>query len=174
MHPFSILDIRALQTWGELLAQDKPQWTSSQKLLQLGVLHTKCQPYLVHRHYISQPHSEVVSDNFVEADLRLLNSVISKNNAHCVLALFALRIRNTMIRVYLRKFGQLNPRQSLDGSNTLSNIVSPRKSCKVSIVLRLNATTELSSLTASSTMSLLGLFLRSKIAVLKSFLSPPF
>ncbi len=81
-----------LQTRGGLLAQDKPQWTSSQKLLQLGVLHTKCQPYLVHRHYISQPHSEVVSDNFVEADLRLLNSVISKNNAHCVLALFALRI----------------------------------------------------------------------------------
>ena len=42
------------------------------------------------------------------------------------------------------------------------------------MVLRLRATTELSSLIASSTMSRLGLFLRSKIAVLKSFLSTPF
>jgi len=55
-------------------------------------LHAKYKAYLVHRHYISQPHSEVVSDNFVEANLRLLNSVISKDNADCVLTLFALRI----------------------------------------------------------------------------------
>lgn len=64
--------------------------------------------------------------------------------------------------------------QTFYGSSTLRSTVSPRKSCSVSMVLRLRATTELSSLTASSTMSRLGLFLRSKIAVLKSFLSAPF
>ena len=106
MHPFSILDVCALQTQWELLAQAKPYWTPRQELLQ--GLDAECQPYLVHRHYISQPHSEVVSDNFVEADLRLLNSVISKNNANCVLTLFALRICwNAMVRDYLEKIGQL-------------------------------------------------------------------
>ena len=42
------------------------------------------------------------------------------------------------------------------------------------MVLRFRATMELSSLTASSTISRLGDFLRSRIAVLKSFLSFPF
>ncbi len=42
------------------------------------------------------------------------------------------------------------------------------------MVLRFKATMELSSLTASSTISRLGDFLRSRIAVLKSFLSFPF
>lgn len=52
-------------------------------------------------------------------------------------------------------------------------IVSPRKSCSFSIVLGCIATTELSSLTASSTMSRLGDFFLSKIAVEKSLLAPP-
>jgi hypothetical protein len=42
------------------------------------------------------------------------------------------------------------------------------------MVLGCRATTELSSFTASSTTSLLGLFLRSRMAVLKSFLSTAF
>ena len=49
--------------------------------------------------------------------------------------------------------------------------MSPRNSCSVSMVLRLSATTELSSLTASSTTRRLGDFLRSRMAVLKSFFS---
>lgn len=49
--------------------------------------------------------------------------------------------------------------------------MSPRNSCSVSIVFRLSETTELSSLTASSTTRRLGDFLRSRMAVLKSFLS---
>ena len=60
------------------------------------------------------------------------------------------------------------------GSATFSRTVSPRKSCNASMVLRFRATIELSSLTASSTISRLGDFLRSRIAVLKSFLSFPF
>ena len=56
-------------------------------------------------------------------------------------------------------------------SLTFSSTVSPLKNCKASIVLMLRATTELSSLTASSTTSLFGDFLRSKMAVLKSFFS---
>jgi hypothetical protein len=51
---------------------------------------------------------------------------------------------------------------------TFRSTVSPLKSCSFSMVLGFSATTELSSLTASSTTSLLGLFLRSKMAVLKS------
>jgi len=49
-------------------------------------------------------------------------------------------------------------------------IVSPRKSWSFSIVAGCKATTELSSLTASSTISLFAAFFRSKIAVEKSFL----
>ena len=55
---------------------------------------------------------------------------------------------------------------------TLSRTVSPLNSCSASIVAVLRATTELSSFTASSTISLLGDFLRSRMAVLKSFFSP--
>lgn len=49
-------------------------------------------------------------------------------------------------------------------------IVSPRKSWSFSIVAGCKATTELSSLTVSSTISLFAAFFRSKIAVEKSFL----
>ena len=52
--------------------------------------------------------------------------------------------------------------------------MSPRNSCRASMVFRFRATMELSSLTASSTISLFGDFLRSRMAVLKSFLSFPF
>lgn len=45
---------------------------------------------LVNRNYVSQANSKVVSDDLVESDLGLLNSVISKNNAHCVLAFLSL------------------------------------------------------------------------------------
>lgn len=51
-------------------------------------------------------------------------------------------------------------------------IVSPRKSCSFSMVAGFSATTELSSLTASSTTSRLGDFFLSKIAVEKSFFAP--
>ena len=52
--------------------------------------------------------------------------------------------------------------------------MSPRKSCSLSMVLTLSATTELSSFTASSTTRRFGAFFRSSIAVLKSFfLAPP-
>lgn len=49
--------------------------------------------------------------------------------------------------------------------------MSPRNSCSVSMVLGCSATTELSSLTASSTMSRWGAFFFTRIAVLKSFFS---
>lgn len=55
---------------------------------------------------------------------------------------------------------------------TLIRIVSPRKSCSFSIVSGWSATTELSSLTASSTTRRFAAFLRSKIAVLKSLFVP--
>lgn len=125
---------------------------------------------LVHRHHVSQPDSEVVPHHLVQADFGLLYSVVSKYNAHCIFALFALQSKAGPIEAEQN----LNARQHHDGSGTLRSTVSPRKSCSVSMVLRLRATTELSSLIASSTMSRLGLFLRSKIAVLKSFLSPVF
>mmetsp|Transcript_1894 Transcript_1894/g.4711 ORF Transcript_1894/g.4711 Transcript_1894/m.4711 type:complete len:221 (+) Transcript_1894:1457-2119(+) len=51
----------------------------------------------------------------------------------------------------------------------LMSTVSPRKSCSASMVSVLRATTELSSLVASSTMRRLGDFLRSRMAVEKSF-----
>lgn len=51
-------------------------------------------------------------------------------------------------------------------------IVSPRKSCSFSIVSGCIETTELSSLIASSTTSRFGDFLRSRIAVEKSFFAP--
>jgi hypothetical protein len=47
--------------------------------------------------------------------------------------------------------------------------VSPLKSCRVSMVFVLRVTTELSSLTASSTIRRLGDFFLSSMAVLKSF-----
>jgi len=57
----------------------------------------------------------------------------------------------------------------------LSSTVSPLNSSSVSIVDGFRATTELSSFVASSTSSLLGDFLRSRMAVEKSFfLSAPF
>lgn len=57
---------------------------------------------------------------------------------------------------------------------TFSKTVSPRNNCKVSIVVGLRLITVLSSLIASSTIRRLGLFLRSKIAVEKSFFPPSF
>lgn len=54
------------------------------------------------------------------------------------------------------------------GSGTFSRTVSPRNSCSVSMVAGFSATTELSSLMASSTYRRLAAFLRSRMAVLKS------
>ena len=62
---------------------------------------------------------------------------------------------------------------AMHSSSTFKRTVSPRNNCSASIVFRFRATIELSSLTASSTISRLGDFLRSSIAVLKSFLSFP-
>lgn len=55
------------------------------------------------------------------------------------------------------------------GSGTFSRTVSPRNSCSVSMVAGFSATTELSSLMASSTYRRLAAFLRSRMAVLKSY-----
>ena len=41
-------------------------------------------------HNVAKAHLEVLADNLVHADLRLLASVVSEDNAHRVLALFAL------------------------------------------------------------------------------------
>ena len=54
-------------------------------------------------------------------------------------------------------------------SPTFSSTVSPRNSCSFSMVVGCSATTELSSLTASSTTRRLGDFFLSRMAVLKSF-----
>ena len=54
----------------------------------------------------------------------------------------------------------------------LSSTVSPRNSCSVSIVCRLSATTELSSLTASSTIRRLGAFFFFRIASCGSSFGP--
>ena len=59
-------------------------------------------------------------------------------------------------------------------ARTFSRTVSPRNSCSVSIVLGCRAITVLSSLRASSTTSRLGDFLRSRMAVLKSFFGASF
>ncbi len=56
----------------------------------------------------------------------------------------------------------------------LSRTVSPRNSCKVSIVARFSATTELSSLTASSTIRRLGAFFFFRMASCGSSLGPSF
>lgn len=60
----------------------------------------------------------------------------------------------------------------MKNSDTFIRIVSPRKSCSFSIVSGCIETTELSSLIASSTTSRFGDFLRSRIAVEKSFFAP--
>lgn len=57
---------------------------------------------------------------------------------------------------------------------TFSNTVSPRNNCSVSIVVGWRLMTVLSSLIASSTINRLALFLRSRIAVEKSFLAASF
>jgi len=59
-------------------------------------------------------------------------------------------------------------------ARALSRTVSPRNSCKVSIVARFSATTELSSLTASSTIRRLGAFFFFRIASCGSSLGPSF
>lgn len=55
------------------------------------------------------------------------------------------------------------------GESALRRTVSPRNNWRCSIVFAFKATTELSSLMASSTTRRFGAFFRSKIAVLKSF-----
>jgi hypothetical protein len=59
------------------------------------------------------------------------------------------------------------------GNRTFNKTVSPRNRVNLSIVFGCNPMTVLSSLRASSTTSLLGDFLRSRIAVEKSFFAPP-
>lgn len=127
------------------------------------------------RHHVSQPDSQVLPDNLVDSDTCFFHGVVHQDDANSVLTLLALRPYTSEPSAFLRLLASLTScvetrRNRI--SSTFSRTVSPRNSCSASIVALLRATTELSSLTASSTMSLFGLFLRSRIAVLKSFLSP--
>ena len=63
---------------------------------------------LVHRHHITQTDSEVVPHHLVQADFGFLYSVVSKYNAHCILALLPLQ----------DKLGAIEAEQNLKIGNT--------------------------------------------------------
>lgn len=104
--------------------------------------------------------------------LILLSSVLSSDSTMHTVSLRFLPCENqNRIIIHARLATSERSACCVCKAPTFSSTVSPLNSCSFSIVFGLSETTELSSLIASSTTSLLGLFFLSRMAVLKSFLS---
>ena len=103
----------------------------------------------MHRHNVSKADSKVLAHHLVHADLGFIDSIVSKNDADCVLALLSLQMKfsnhlsDTGTGIHGKNLGRqkkimdykfcfdhliISNAHAIDLDHTLSSTVSPLKS----------------------------------------------